>query len=744
MKIQLQYMSTRLPHLAEPLYGPRSALRWNWIWFVAILLVCVVYVGLALSPSSYALGLEKLGQPVSGTWFGTPRGIRSDEWMVYTPYMQIAVENNFSQTNTLSPYHENLRSFQALPLLDWALAFKPYHWGFFVAPPAYGYSFYFFFMSLAFLAGWALFTNRLGLSVWIAVPLAVSLYFSQYVQVWWTTNAGAFSLAPWVALAWMYSGHRLLRIGLTAYAITVWMLSCAYPPFLYAIALAVGVLIIAFKRETISLRSLYDATVAGSIAIGFFIGYFHDLIDIMQQTVYPGRRVAVSGGVGLERLLAQLNPVALIHKFEPLGRIKGSNACEIAVLSTLLPLYAFALGDHRSFKARLAQHRATLLTIAVGLSIYMVWMFLSVHPLLARISGLYLMPPPRALVGFGLLLNITAAAYLAIAGLRVSALRIIATVMLVCLMSWAKLTWSDAPLKDTFSILDAVPILATAALLAGLVLLRSAPARIVLTMWAAAMANIAMFGTFNPVQSAHPIFNIDKSAVHSELMAGGARTDKNGVIVAHGHYGALIPGAGLSSINHVLYTPQIEFFRRYFPHIDEARFNEIFNRYAHIVVNDASEPSLLSPDSLSLPFNAMVQSGPSTQEPTPELTHLVERPEIPSDVAFGHVDAITLSQSGKLRIVGWSRTPLDSQAELGLWSNVRLNDVKVVRIHRADVAAQVAANLADSGFSIEATVAEADDSSELCLAVLRDHVIETTLVFPGERRNCAPLNALAD
>jgi len=177
-------MSTRLSHLAEPLYGPRSALRWNWIWFVAILLVCAVYVGLALSPSSYALGLEMLGQPVSGTWFGKPRGVRSDEWMVYTPYMQIAVENNFAQINTLSPYHENLRSFQALPLLDWALVFKPYHWGFFVAPPAYGYSFYFFFMSLAFLAGWALFTNRLGLSVWIAVPLALSLYFSQYVQVW--------------------------------------------------------------------------------------------------------------------------------------------------------------------------------------------------------------------------------------------------------------------------------------------------------------------------------------------------------------------------------------------------------------------------------------------------------------------------------------------------------------------------------------------------------------------------------
>lgn len=722
------------------MHGLGPALQWNWVWFVPIVLTCIVYVGLALSPSSYALGLERLGQHVSGTWFGTPRSIRSDEWMVYTPYMQIAVENNFAQTNALSPYQENLRSFQALPLLDWALLFKPYHWGFFVAPPAHAYSFYFFFMSLAFLAGWALFTRKLGLSAWIAVPLAVSLYFSQYVQVWWTTNAGAFSLAPWVALAWMYSGSRLLRIGLTAYAITAWMLSCAYPPFLYAIALAIGILIIAFRRESISLRSLYDATVAGSIALGLFIGYFHELIDIMQQTIYPGRRIAVSGGVGLERLLAQFNPTALIHGFEPLGRIKGSNACEIAVLSTLLPLYAATLGDHRNFSAWLAQRRGTLFAVAAGLGVFIVWMFLSVHPILARVSGLYLMPPARALVGFGLLLNIVAAAYLAIAGIRISAFRIMLSMTLIFVAAWAKLSWGNASFADTFSYLDAVPPIATAALLTGVTLLRSAPARIILVVWTAAVANIVMFGSFNPVQSAHPIFDIDSDAVRSELVAGGASTDKDGAVVALGHYGALIPGAGLPSINHVLYTPQIEFFRRYFPDMDDARFNEIFNRYAHIMVNEASEPSLMSPDSLSLPWNVMVQSGGSAERPPPELIQLAQRPEVAADTLFGHIDAITISNGNQLRIIGWSRTPLDARTALGLWSNVPLNDMSVVRIYRADVAASVSGDLAHSGFGIEATLAHTAINAELCLVVLRDDLDETALVFPDGTRTCTSLN----
>lgn len=745
MKTEFQRTPSWLPSPSDPMYGLRLGLQWDWRWIVLLSLACAVYVGLALSPSSYALGLERLGQTATGTWLGSPRGIRSDEWMVYTPYMQIAVENSFQRINALSPYQEDLRTFQALPLLDWALLFKPYHWGFFVAAPAYGYSFYFFFMATAFLAGWALFVRKLGLSVWIAVPVAVSLYFSQYVQVWWTTNAGAFSLAPWVALAWMYSGHRLLRIALTAYAITAWMLACAYPPFLYSIALAIGGLIIAFRREAISLRSLYDATIAGSIAIALFIGYFHELIDIMQQTVYPGRRVAVSGSVGLERLLAQLSPTALIHGFEPLARIKGTNACEIAVLSTLLPMYAAALADHRAFATWLTRNRLTLIILCTTLAVFMAWMFLSVHPVLARISGLYLVPPARALVGFGLVLNIVAAAYIAISGIRVSVSRALATMALVGIALWVKASWSGTDFAGTFSYLDAVLPLATIALLVGLALLRAATARTVLTLWVVAAANVAMFGTFNPVQRTHAIFDVDRDAVRATLETEGARTDRNGAMVALGHYGALIPGAGVPSINHVLYTPQLAFFRRHFPDMEEARFNEVFNRYAHVIVNEAPEPSLLSPDSLSVPWHVMVDGEASTEPSAVQIEQLAERPEAAADAAFGHIDSVSISDSSRLEIVGWSRTPLESDAAVGLWSNARIENLVIRRQHRADVGASVSQDLAQSGFVIEGELSVgSDENAMLCLVVLRGQAIDTALVFPDGRRDCVSLFALAN
>ena len=78
-------------------------------------LLCILYVALALTPSSYSLAYEYLGLTPQQPLLGTARYIRTDEWMVFTPYIQIAVNNDFGQFNAHSAYHESLRTFQALP-----------------------------------------------------------------------------------------------------------------------------------------------------------------------------------------------------------------------------------------------------------------------------------------------------------------------------------------------------------------------------------------------------------------------------------------------------------------------------------------------------------------------------------------------------------------------------------------------------------------------------------------------------
>src|SRR5687767_2726474 len=77
---------------------------------IFIVLVGAVYIANAWTPSSYGIVLEQLGVSGSGPVLGTARAIRSDEFLVLTPYIQIAVRNQFERYNQLSPYKEDLRA----------------------------------------------------------------------------------------------------------------------------------------------------------------------------------------------------------------------------------------------------------------------------------------------------------------------------------------------------------------------------------------------------------------------------------------------------------------------------------------------------------------------------------------------------------------------------------------------------------------------------------------------------------
>lgn len=138
-------------------------------------------------------------------------------------------------------------------------------------PPANAYSFFFMFMSMAFLCGWALFLRQLRLPPLAAVLIALTLYFSPYVQVWWTSNAGAFALAPWAAVAWLRIDTRWLRILASAYALVVWLLAIAYPPFIISALLTMAVLVLAFRRDALTLPRLFDAALAGALALAVFV-----------------------------------------------------------------------------------------------------------------------------------------------------------------------------------------------------------------------------------------------------------------------------------------------------------------------------------------------------------------------------------------------------------------------------------------------------------------------------------------
>ncbi|MDQ3672670.1 MAG: hypothetical protein M3364_09600 [Actinomycetota bacterium] len=127
----------------------------------AVVVLAALYVALRLSPSSYAISLQQLGAAETPL-LGEPQGIRSDEWAVVTPLFQIAVNNDFQETNATSFYGETLHTFIGLPLLNWGLLFKPLVWPFFAVSPDFAYSFFWAANIALMLVGWSLLLRVLG------------------------------------------------------------------------------------------------------------------------------------------------------------------------------------------------------------------------------------------------------------------------------------------------------------------------------------------------------------------------------------------------------------------------------------------------------------------------------------------------------------------------------------------------------------------------------------------------------
>lgn len=581
----------------------------------AVLGIALLYVALALTPSHYAVGLQMLGIEAAPL-AGEARPIRSDEWIVMTPLFQIAVLGEFATTNLISPYREPLKGFWALPILDWSLIFKPQLWGFWVLPPAYAYSLYFATLWVSFLAGYTILLRQLGASLWLAAAGSLALYCSHYVQVWWTSNAPTFAFAAWPLVVFLLPLRPMVKAPLLLWASAVWVFGYVYPPFMIPTGFGLAALLLAFRRDAITLGNV---TVGGIALLGLaaaFLAYYGDLIAIMSETVYPGQRFVGGGGFEESKILAHLLPYFTSMQFLPL--LHGFNECEVAVVATLLPLTILAFVKYSSVSACLRVNAVPVVIIVAALTMMLAWMMLPVPAQLGHLLLWSQVPPSRMAWGFGLLLTLAAVAIAARLEFTISWPRF-AGFSLVLLGAWLAskvgftAIWSSASedigkalLNSWFDWIAIVPFGIAALLAARKTAISRKPAPALFA--SAAISGLVTFGTFNPLQPAYLIFDLPETPFQERLRQQ-AQANPNGWAIepgnwaiAFGRYGALLNGAGIPAINHTLMVPQLDFFRRVFPDLRADQFNYAFNRYAHIVPQEGSEPHSPFPDVVVVPI----------------------------------------------------------------------------------------------------------------------------------------------
>ena len=662
--------------------------RKHWL-LLLLALGGVIYVANAWTPSSYAYFLNSIGVQGQGPVLGKARSIRGDEFAVSTPYFQIAVKNHFQRINQFSPYHEDLRSFLALPLRDWALVFRPQMWAFYLLDPAYAYSFYYYFFLFSFLFGFYQLFLALRIDSNLALLGALLLFFSRFTQVWWSSNAPGLSLVPWVGVVYLSAYQwpsKLLAFFL------VWGLCIfggIYPPFFISAIFATAILILALRPDAVRLST----TLAGIIALGLiaWLGavYYRDAIALIQTTVYPGQRISSGGGEPPMKMLSHLLPYVSAVRFKSLI---GLNECEIASLGSFLPLLTLFFVDYKALRAYGHEHRKTVIILLSGLAAMLAWMCLPIPAEVGRFLLWDRVPANRMIWGFGLLLTIGLIALANHLPWYFNAKRA-GGFALVVLAAWIGFKFKGDLHNLRASWFDAVVLVFLAPAVAVHYKFPSLfPAhgeRPKLMLCGIAVATgMATFGLFNPLQSAKPIFHTPETPMLARLKADAAR-NPHGWVVTENTNGACLNGLGMHALPHVLMLPRLDFFRPFFPDMPAEQFNTVFNRYAHIVVTaEVEKPEspradvvLLPLERFAPPFRTRILSARPDKE---------QGAELPSGIDNWKVQRL---DNGGCRIVlrGWTTLPkIQADPVLGVFSDrVRIQTSWATRLTRDDIAASL-------------------------------------------------------
>ncbi len=580
---------------------------WNRIALavtLASLSLIVVWTIFGLTPSSYGGFLQHIGAQQTGVLAGQPRQIRRDEWSILTPYFQATVRNGFERFNHTSFYGEDLRNINALPLRDWGIVFKPQFWAFFVLAPANAFGFYYGCLMAAFLAGYFLLFQELGLDSEYAVAASLVLFCCGFTQFWWTSSGPSLAFLPWVALPFLRPCAWFVRAPLTAYALTVWVISCGYPILIISGGMALVVLVAALRGDTLRSVARVAAAGAGFVLAGALV-YFYlaDAITAIKNTVYPALRRAPPGTVPPAVLLSQLWP-AFTFAASDFRHLVGDNICEIGAAGSFLPLLTLCTLDYSRFRRSIfdpgyrGMWRAlALIGLAIGLTTW--WMAGSCPKWIGRLLYWDHFTANRLLFLAGLLVLMVAFIPWQRGMVTVTPLRAAVFVALGPIAATiVKIAAFGVPASELK--LDFVCAgLAAACALATTGLRR--PTAAYLMVGCVVAINGLVFLRFNPLQSADPIFGIPDSNTLELLNAEQAATP--GAYLAIGGYpGATLNGLGLRAVNHQLIRPEPDFFRKYFPGMEQGSFDRTFKRYAWVDLREVPFPFARFEDEIDVPI----------------------------------------------------------------------------------------------------------------------------------------------
>jgi len=345
--------------------------------------------------------------------FGQPRAIRSDEWLVWTPKLISSVKNDFAQVNQNLGLGENF-VVQGFPVKHWRMIFHPANWFFFFLPLEQAFVAGWWFSNLMMILGIYFLFFILTKSIFLSIFSSLIFFFTPFNQ-WWTYQLsiylayGSFILIFFILI--LKEKKFLIRV-LYLLGITYFLLCFAfiqYPPFQVAVFYVIFFAALGLFIKNINqfnkkdylffIFSVFFVILVLVFTLGKFYFEVKDVIDVIRNTVYPGKRF-VSDGQG--SILHLLNG---FYNLQLQSDLKGSaiytnqsEASNFFLLSLFaLPFYLWIIFNQVKNK----KTDWVFLSLNTAFILLLLWYLFPWPKILSKLSLLYLVPKKRVVIGIG-------------------------------------------------------------------------------------------------------------------------------------------------------------------------------------------------------------------------------------------------------------------------------------------------------------------------------------------------------
>lgn len=283
-------------------------------------LVVIILSALGISGSSIGIYSSYFDTSSDSLIAGTPRAIRSDEWLVNSQMLIAQKEANYPYINENIGSGQNMSLVLDVPYREWSILLRPQNLAFFVLPFDMAFAFKWWFVLFILFAGVYLLAKRiLGSKKLVATILAAAICLTPFVQ-WWLSPGIVLILGYSCIILYLLFGihetslrrKKLLLSAALSY-ISVLFAIILYPPFqipcMLAIMAVYASILIQHRKSRETWKSFTYVVSAGILGLAIICGFLATRLDDIQKilnTSYPGARVVESGGIGPTRIFSDI------------------------------------------------------------------------------------------------------------------------------------------------------------------------------------------------------------------------------------------------------------------------------------------------------------------------------------------------------------------------------------------------------------------------------------------------------